>query len=266
MTKGTVLVAGSNATRIELKGGGSAAIGQYLNEIVVPTMVLIEAGYTVVLATPDGTKPSIDEVSDSAHYFGGDEAAYARAVSFYAGDPSLNQVRTLRSVIGEGLDGYAGLFVPGGHAPAVDLMQDADLGAILRHFHKLGRPTALLCHGPVATAAAMPLARAFRAALIAGDTVKGSEVAQGWIYAGYRMTVFSASEEHTAEDNLLHGELHFTMPEALNLAGGDVTTNPVDSAPNVVVDRELITGQNPSSDHLIAAKLVEALDRMPATA
>ncbi len=266
MTKGTVLVAGSNATRIELKGGGSAAIGQYLNETVVPTMALIEAGYTVVFATPDGTKPHIDDVSASAQHFGGDEAAYARAQSFYAGDPSLNQVRTLRSVISEGLDGYAGLFVPGGHAPAVDLMQDADMGAILRHFHKIGRPTALLCHGPVATAAAMPRAREFRAALIAEDTVKASECAQGWIYAGYRMTVFSTSEERTAEDSLLHGKLYFTMPEALKLAKGEVTTNPVDSAPNVVVDRELITGQNPSSDHLIAAKLVEALDRTPATA
>ena len=266
MTKGTVLVAGSNATRIELKGGGSAAIGQYLNETVVPAMALIEAGYAVVLATPDGTKPHIDEASDSAQHVGGDEAAYARAKSFYANDPWMIHVRTLRSVAVDGLDGYAGLFVPGGHAPAVDLMQDADMGTILRHFHKVGRPTALLCHGPVATAAAMPRAREFRAALIAGDTVKASECAQGWVYAGYGMTVFSASEEQTAEDSLLHGKLYFNMPEALKLATGKVTTNPVDAAPNVVVDRELITGQNPSSDRLIAAKLVEALDRMPVTA
>ena len=142
MTKGTVLVAGSNATRIELQGGGSAAIGQYLNETVVPAMALIEAGYTVVLATPDGTKPNIDPVSDAAQHFGGDEAAHARAKSFYAGDRSMNQVRTLHAVVVEGLDGYAGVFVPGGHAPAVDLMQDADMGAILHHFHKPwdGRP------------------------------------------------------------------------------------------------------------------------------
>lgn len=265
MTKGTVLVTGSNARRIELKGGRSAAIGQYLNETVVPAMALIEAGYAVVLATPDGTKPHIDEASDAAQQFGGDEAAHARARSFYAGDPSMNQVSTLRSVIDTGLDGYAGVFVPGGHAPAVDLMQDADMGVVLHHFHKAGRPTALLCHGPVATAAAMPRAREFRAALIAGDTVKASECAQGWIYAGYRMTVFSASEERTAEDSLLHGKLYFDMPLALRLAKGEVTTNPIDFAPNVVIDRELITGQNPTSDHMLAAKLVEALDRMHAT-
>ena len=266
MTKGTVLVVGSNATRIELQGGGSAAIGQYLNETVVPVMTLIEAGYSVVLATPNGTKPHIDPVSDAAKHFGGDEAAHARARSFYADDPSMNQVHTLSSVIEEGMDGYAGLFVPGGHAPAVDLMQDADIGAVLRHLLQAGRPTALLCHAPVATAAAMPQAREFRAALISGDGAAASEYARGWIYAGYRMTVFSASEERAAEDSLLHGKLYFTMPDALLLAKSTVSTSTEDFAPNVVVDRELITGQNPSSDHLIAAKLVEALDRSTATA
>jgi D-threo-aldose 1-dehydrogenase len=34
----------------------------------------------------------------------------------------MNQVRTLRSVVEEGLDKYAGVFVPGGQAPVVDLM------------------------------------------------------------------------------------------------------------------------------------------------
>ncbi|MBI0539238.1 type 1 glutamine amidotransferase domain-containing protein [Roseomonas sp. KE2513] len=266
MTKGTVLVAGSNATRIELRGGGLAAIGQYLNETVVPAMALIEAGYDVVLATPDRTRPHIDEASDSAQHFGGDETAYARARRFYADDPSMNEVRTLRSVVEDGLDRFAGLFVPGGHAPVVDLMQDADLGTILRHFHEAGKPTALLCHGPVALAAAIPRAREFRAALIAGDKAKAAGCAQGWAYAGYRMTVFSASEERIAEDALLHGKLYFDMPEALQAAGGKVSVNPVDFAPNVVVDRELITGQNPSSDHQLAARLIEALDRVLAAA
>ena len=31
-------------------------------------------------------------------------------------------------------------------------------------------------------------------------------------------------------------------------------------APNVVVDRELITGQNPFSDHALGKKLVQMLD------
>jgi putative intracellular protease/amidase len=266
MTKGTVLVIGSNATRIELEGGASAAIGQYLNETVVPAMALIAAGYEVVLATPNGTKPHIDEASDSAAHFGGDEAAYARATRFYAEHPSMNQVRTLRSVLEAGLDGYAGLFVPGGHAPVVDLMQDTDMGAILRHFHAAGKPTALLCHGPIAILAALTHSREFRATLAAGDDARAAGLAADWPYAGYRMTVFSASEERIAEEHLLHGKLLFDMPQALEAAGGVVTTNPVDFAPNVVVDRELITGQNPSSDHQLAATLIGALDQRLAAA
>ena len=103
MSKGKVLVIGSNATRIEVQGGRTGATGQYLNETVVPAMALVEAGYDVVLATPNGAKPHIDEASDSAQHFGGDEAAYQRARAFFADDPSMNQGRTLRSVIGEGL-------------------------------------------------------------------------------------------------------------------------------------------------------------------
>src|SRR5215472_5607650 len=114
MSKGKVLVIGSNATRIEVQGGRTGATGQYLNETVVPAMALVEAGYDVVLATPNGAKPHIDEASDSAQHFGGDEAAYQRARKFFANDPSMNQVRTLRSVIDEGLEKYAAVFVPGG--------------------------------------------------------------------------------------------------------------------------------------------------------
>jgi putative intracellular protease/amidase len=49
--------------------------------------------------------------------------------------------------------------------------------------------------------------------------------------------------------------------DALEAAGGMVITNPVDFQPHVIEDRELITGQNPRSDHQIAAKLIAALDR-----
>jgi putative intracellular protease/amidase len=265
MSKGKVLVVGSNATQIEVRGG-TREIGQYLNETVVPAMALIAAGYEVVLATPDGARPHIDAASDSAQQFGGDEDAYRRAKAFWAEDPAMNRVRVLHAVVEAGLDEYAGLFVPGGHAPVVDLMQDPDMGAALRHFHARAKPTALLCHGPVAVVAAMPGAREFRAALIAGDTAGAIEQARGWPYAGYRMTVFSDTEEKVAEEHLLHAQLYFNMVDALRAAGGEVITGKADFEPNVVVDRELITGQNPSSDHLLAAKLTEALDRATAVA
>ena len=264
MGKGEVLVIGSNATRIEVQGGGWGPTGNYLNETVVPMMAIIDAGYEAVLATPNGTKPQIDKASDSPQHFGGDQAAYARAKAFWANDPAVNQVRTLRSALDEGLDKYAGVFVPGGQAPVVDLMQDREMGEILHYFHDRAKPTALLCHGPIAIVAAMPHAREFRAALIAGDVEKAKEWAKGWQYAGYKMTIFSNSEEKWVERDILHAEMYFHVVDALKIAGGDVTTGAVDFEPNAIVDRELITGQNPRSDHLIGEKLVQALERVAA--
>lgn len=82
MTKGKVLVIGSNATRIEVHGGGTGATGQYLDETVMPAMALIAAGYEVVLGTPNGAKPHIDEVSAAPRHFEDDETAFKRAQSF----------------------------------------------------------------------------------------------------------------------------------------------------------------------------------------
>jgi putative intracellular protease/amidase len=158
------------------------------------------------------------------------------------------------------------VFVPGGQAPAVDLMQDSEVGEILRHFHAHSKPTALLCHGPIATIAAMPKAREFRAALIAGDTARASELARGWQYSGYKMTVFSMTEEKIIEERILHAKLYFNMVNALQIAGGNVSTTAIDFEPHVVEDRELITGQNPRSDKPIAARLVQALERVAGTA
>jgi putative intracellular protease/amidase len=261
MSKGKVLIIGSNATRIETKDGRTGATGQYLNETVVPMLALIGAGYDVVLATPNGQKPHIDEASDSADHFGGDVAAYEHAKAFWANDPSMNTGLTLRGAIEQGLDNFDAFFVPGGQGPVVDLMIDPDMGEIARHFHEKAKPSADLCHGPIATVSAMPHAREFRSALIAGDTAKAQEWAKGWPYAGYDMTVFSDTEEKVVEDYILHAKLYFNMIEALTAAGGKVHKTAVDFDPYVIVDRELITGQNPKSDHPIAAALIAALDR-----
>lgn len=261
MSKGKVLIIGSNATRIETRDGRTGATGQYLNETVVPMLALIDAGYEVVMATPNGNKPHIDEASDSAEHFGGDIAAYEKAKAFWANDTSMNSGLTLRGAIEQGLDNFAAIFIPGGQGPVVDLMIDPDMGEIARHFHEKSKPSAYLCHGPMATVAAMPHAREFRSALIAGDEAKAREWAKGWQYAGYRMTVFSDTEEKVVEDYILHAKLYFNMIEALTAAGGDVSKTKVDFEPNVVIDRELITGQNPRSDHPIAKALIEMLDR-----
>lgn len=260
-TKGTVLIVGSSSDTFELKSGRRDPTGYYLNELAVPARAITDAGYEVVLTTPKGTPPVVEQFSLKADYFGGSDAELQKALEFVATSPGLRNPPSIRAVIEEGLEGYLAVFVPGGHPPMIDLMQDPDLGEVLRHFHSEAKTTALLCHGPVALTAAMPQAREFRQALVDGDAVAANTAAAGWQYRGYRMTVFSNEEEKWAEQNILHGdEVVFYPARALTAAGGEVQTQGL-FEPNVMQDRELITGQNPYSDGPFAELLVETLDR-----
>jgi putative intracellular protease/amidase len=229
-------------------------------------MAVLEAGYDVVLATPSGAKPVLDEVSRVALHFGNSERRLLEAVRFVDEHPVMQHPRTLRAVLDAGLEDYLGLFVPGGQAAAADLMQDATLGEILRYFHERQKTSAFLCHGPIATLAALPLAREYRSALVEGDLSKAGSLAQGWQYAGYRMTIWSSLEERWLEDNILHARVLVHTVEALRTAGGKVITSAKLFEPHVEEDRELITGQNPASDRVLASALVKALDQRRSSA
>ena len=151
--KRTVLIVASGANTLALRNG-TFPIGVFLNELAIPAMELLKSGYALVLATPQGNKPTIDKRSVNEAYFAGQQAL-EEAQSFMEHDPAMQNLRSLPSLLEEGVDQYAGLFVPGGHGPEVDLIQDPSLGIILRRFHELQKPTALLCHGPAALISAM---------------------------------------------------------------------------------------------------------------
>lgn len=257
-TRGKVLLVASSTNVLQLKGNKAVPTGYYLDELAVPAQHLIEEGYEVDVATPDGNTPAMDAHSDDVSLFGNDSTKLHKALRFVLTHPTLQRPLKLGDVVKKGLSRYAGVYVPGGHAPMNDLMQDANFGQILRHFHEAQKPTALLCHGPIATLAALPHAAAYRAALVANDAQAARAAGQGWPYAGYRMTVFSNSEEQPVQRDVLKGEVQFYVADALRGAGGKVEHGE-DFKPFVVRDRELITGQNPSSDHEIARIFVKAL-------
>src|SRR6202012_4037407 len=245
-SKGKVLVVMSSAHELSLKDGKTYTTGYYLNEFVVPYRKLVEAGYEPVIANPKGERPVMDVNSNNAMFFGGDDAARADALKFAEGLEQLKHPKTLASVVAEGTSGYVGLFIPGGHAPMADLLKDKNLGKILTRFHETGRPTGIICHGPIVLLSALPDADAFIASLIAGDG-KANSLNAGWPYAGYRVTVFATGEEQALEGpNGLGGNVQFYPVNALAEAGarGESIAN---WHSNVVVDREVITAQQPIS-------------------
>jgi putative intracellular protease/amidase len=257
-SKGKVLVVMSSAHALDLKDGKSYKTGYYLNEFVVPYRKLVEAGYEPVIANPKGDRPAMDVNSNNAMFFGGDDAARADALKFAEGLQALDHPKTLASVAAEGTDDYVGLFIPGGHAPMADLLKDKNLGKILKSFHDSGRPTGIVCHGPIVLLSALPDPDAFIASMIAGDG-KANSLGAGWPYEGYRVTVFSTGEEQALEGpSGLGGNVQYYPVNALAEAGARVETI-ANWHPNVVVDRELITGQQPMSAPAFGDALVAKL-------
>lgn len=251
--KGKILVVASSQDKMELADESIMNVGFFLNEFAVPTEYLAEKGYEIVLATPDGAKPVLDKGSNDKKFFGGNEAERAKAERFVNGLSPIS----LQAAIDGGLEQYAGIFVPGGHAPMTDLMQNEKLGVILRYFHAANKPTAFICHGPVAALAALPNAAAYRDALVKKDAKGAMEAAKGWIYNGYQMTVFSDAEEWPGEVGK-GKEMPFHVEQALQIAGGVMVEGKLYQS-NVIRDRELITGQNPASDNDLAKEFYKAL-------
>jgi putative intracellular protease/amidase len=97
------------------------------------------------------------------------------------------------------------------------------------------------------------------AALAAGDDAGARAKAKGWIYAGYKMTIFSTAEEQQREPLEIGGKVLFYPDFALRTAGGDVSVLAPWSS-YVLQDRELISGQNPFSDQALLKLLLPALE------
>src|SRR5919108_556120 len=258
--KGKVLLLVSSGYGLPLKDGKVyAGAGYYLNELTVPVRALMKEGYEITFANPKGNTPQMDVHSAVADFFGGDEAKLQDYLKFRDSLTGLRNPTRISDVIASGLDQYDAVFVPGGHGPMEDLLDDPDAGTVMRHFHKTSKPTAVLCHGPISLLSALPTSKEFVAALLVGDVEGAREKAKGWIYAGYKMTIFSTAEEQQREPLEIRGKVLFYPDFALRTAGGDVSV----LAPwksYVLQDRELISGQNPFSDEALLNLLLPALE------
>lgn len=254
--KGEVLVLLSSETELPLQNGKTYPSGYYLNEFGVPADALLRAGYQLTIVTPKGNQPKPDQGSIDPTYFGGNASEMRRIQGVVESLTAPGKIKPLAEVLKSGLERYAGVFVPGGHAPLIDLSNNPEVGALLRHFHEQGKPTAAICHGPITLLAAQDDPRAYEQAL----ANKSQPQANNWIYRDYQMTIFSDPEEKVFEGSLKGDKLRYYPAKAMAQAGGHMKF--ADAwQPNVVVDRELITGQNPFSDHALAEALIEALNK-----
>ncbi len=254
-----VLVVLSDSDRLDLKDGKVFKTGFYLNELMQPVKMLINAGHEVTFATPLGNAPTVDITSVDPAYFGGNAKAtaeYQQLLDRLAITSAVKSpVISLKRVEQIGYDHFDAVYIPGGHAPMQDLLVSRDLGRLLTDFHAKGKITALVCHGPIALMSTLNEPTQFAAQLEAGEKPNPG----AWIYEGYNFTVISNQEEQQAKSLLQGGEMKFYPQTALERAGGRFSGNATPWTPHVVTDREVITGQNPASASQVGLEVLKRL-------
>jgi putative intracellular protease/amidase len=227
-----ILFVMTGADHWTLADGTPHPTGFWAEEAVAPYRKLTAAGHEVTVATPGGVVPPVDQGSLAPDANGGEEGAKEIAEALESMDELRRPIR-LEDV---DLADYAAVFYPGGHGPMEDLAVNQDSGALLSATLASGKPLGVVCHAPAALLAAVD-----------GDGASP--------FAGYRITGFTNAEETQAG---LADRARWLLQDRLVGIGADfVEGEPW--TPHVVVDRNLVTGQNPASSGPLADELIRLL-------
>ncbi|WP_225829965.1 type 1 glutamine amidotransferase domain-containing protein [Streptomyces sp. NK08204] len=215
-----------------LADGTQHPTGFWAEEAVAPYEAFRAAGYEIVVATPAGVVPTVDSSSLAPEVNGGQENA-DRIAGVLASMAELRSPVKLEDV---SLDDYAAVFYPGGHGPMEDLAVDAHSGRLLTLALDSGTPLGVVCHAS--------------AALLAATRTDGTNA-----FEGYDVAAFTNAEESQAG---FADKAKWLLQDRLTEAGVNVRAGEP-WAPNVVVDRNLVTGQNPASSAPVAAELLKKI-------
>jgi len=231
MSKILMVISAANA--LQLADGSTQPTGYWAEEVAASHRVLKAAGVEVDIATPGGAKPTVDALSLSEQ--GGVPAASAEEFQTYLAGIT-DELATPLTLSDVRAGDYDAIYIPGGHAPMADLAQDADLGRLLNDADAQGQIVAALCHGV--------------AGLLSASRSDGS-----FTFAGRALTSFTDEEERL-------GGLGENTPFFVESRLRDRGAVPRTGAPwssTVVIDGNLITGQNPQSSTAAAESVLKAL-------
>jgi putative intracellular protease/amidase len=208
-------------------GNTGKKTGFWLEEFAAPYYAFKDAGADITLASPKGGQPPLDPKSDEPD---SQTEATRRFKSDVAAQSALANTVKLPQVSAAD---YDALFYPGGHGPLWDLAEDRDSIRLIETMHAAGKPVAAVCHAP--------------GVLLHAKTAGGVPLVQGKDVTG-----FTNSEEAAVQ---LTNIVPFLVQDELVKNGGKYSQG-ADWHPYVVVDGNLITGQNPASSAPAAIALL----------
>jgi putative intracellular protease/amidase len=152
---------------------------------------------------------------------------------------TLQHPRNLSQMSDEQILSFDAVFFPGGYGAMVDLASNTDVGRVLRLLHLREKTVAAVCHGPAAF-------------LSAGSGPEGA-----WLFDGYKLVGITDEEE----DQTHYGKLGMSwyLESELKNYGAVFDDGNANWVSHVVVDRNLVTGQNPDSSEATAEAVLKKL-------
>jgi putative intracellular protease/amidase len=217
-------------TSVSCVPGADHKTGTWLEELAAPWYVFTDAGAKVTLASIQGGAAPLDPLSESV------AAQTADTRRFMADPVARAALQTTVPLASIHPADYAGVFYCGGLGPVFDVTDDQTSIALIETMNAAQKPIAAVCHGVAALR--KPLG-AQRAPLIKGRAVTG----------------FSNTEELSVNGPDLVP--YFVEDEMRRL--GAHYSRAADWSAHVVVDGNLITGQNPASSTGCAQEMLNAL-------
>lgn len=209
---------------------GAEKTGFWLEEFAAPYYVFKDAGADITLASPKGGQPPLDPKSEMADF------QTADTERFNSDSDAQQQLANTLAIDKVSARDFDAIFYPGGHGPLWDLAEEPLSIALIEAFNVVQKPIAAVCHAPAV----------FRHAM----NPTGSP-----IVSQRKVTGFSNSEEDAVG---LTDTVPFLLENELKLLGGKYEKGN-DWESHVVVDENLITGQNPASSKATAQALLKHL-------
>jgi len=200
--------------------------GLWFEEFAVPFTAFSEAGASIRVVSPKGGAVPIDPKTAPTEK---DREKWPAALQALTSTGRLAEVAA---------DRFDAVFIPGGHGPMVDLVNDQKLQRLLAAFDRDGKMVAAVCHGP--------------AALLNVRNAAGEPLVKG-----RKVTGFTNVEERLV---MLHSVVPFLLEDALKERGANFESALLPFFSHVVRDENLITGQNPASSTKVAEELLAALE------
>lgn len=220
-----ILVVCTDDGQMKMQNGKVFNSGNHPVEMLLPMLHFRDAGFKFDIATATG-KPVVLEMWA---YPKKDQAIAALHEELKGMMESPKSLAAIPS-----LDGYAAIFIPGGHGCMVNLPTNVPLGKLLRQAHEQSIPTVTLCHGPSALLATALEDHPF-------------------VYDGYSAMCFTDKTDVTGcKFGYIPGPMPWQCQGALEGKGLNVLNKKETGA--VHVDRELITGDSPDAAHTVGVR------------